>query len=219
MSRLSLVTALIFLSLSIVLVYPNSAKADELIPVGQQNQSALKQVDPRSLALEAYLDYQGSPLKDYTDEIISLSDQYGLDWKLIPAIAAAESRFGENVPHGKNGTPTSYNAWGWGVYGGNSVYFPSWSDGIKTVAFGLKTQFIDNGMTNPYLMNAHYSSDPNWADNVTYYLTDLDNFQKDWLNKYIGDINSYNQNVAQINMHSELNFQILPVSGLSMPAM
>lgn len=219
MSRLSLMTALIFLSVFSFLVYPVTAKADELIPIAGQNQSALKQVDPRSLALQAYLDYQGSPLKDYTDEIVSVSDQYGLDWKLIPAIAAAESRFGLDIPHGKDGVPTSYNAWGWGVFGGNSVYFSSWSDGIKTVAFGLKTQFIDNGMTNPYLMNAHYSSDPNWASNVSYYLTDLDNFQKNWLDKYIGDINSYNQNVAQINMHSQLNFQILPLSGLSMPAL
>lgn len=216
MSRFSLIVALIS-GVLVFLISPIKVSADTLVPVAT-GRPMLKQVDPRSLALQSYLDFQGSPLKDYTDEIISVSDQYGIDWKLIPAIAGAESRFGLEIPHGRDGLPTSYNAWGWGVFGGNSVYFASWSDAIKSVAWGLKTQFIDNGMTNPYLMNIHYSSDPNWADNVTYYLTDLDNFQKGWLHKYLGDINSYNQSVAAVNMHSQLDFRILPLSGLSIPA-
>jgi hypothetical protein len=90
-----------------------------------------------------------------------------------PAIAGVESTFGKAIPGG-------YNAWGWGVYGDQAIYFSSWKNGINTVAEGLKTRYVDKGLTDPYAMNKVYAASTAWGGHVAFFLNDLDQFAKEY---------------------------------------
>lgn len=79
-------------------------------------------------------------LEPYSHYIVEVSDKYGLDYRLIPAIAMKESRGGNAVKE------ISHNAWGW--ENGRTV-FPSWEAAIDTVARTLKTKYVDKGLVTP----------------------------------------------------------------------
>ena len=96
-----------------------------------------------------------------------------MDWKLVPAIAGVESTFGKRIPGG-------YNAYGWGVYGDNAIYFKSWKDGIYTLNKGLKENYINKGLTNPYAMNRVYAASPRWGGNVSYFIADIERFSQSY---------------------------------------
>lgn len=131
-----------------------------------------KKQDPRTQILSDYFAKYNSPLEPHAQDFIDAADQYGVDWKLVPAIAGVESTFGKHVPHG------TYNGWGWGVYGDQALGFKSWRDGIFTVTGGLKQNYINKGLTTPYAMNRVYAASPAWGWKVTFFINDLDKFAK-----------------------------------------
>lgn len=135
----------------------------------------IKQTDPRVLALESYFKKYNSPLKNEAANFVEAADKYDLDWKLVAAISGVESTFGKFTP-----APKSYNAWGWGVYGNQALYFASWKDGIYTVSEGLRTNYFNKGLTNPYAINRIYAASPTWGSHVSYFLTDIEEFNKDY---------------------------------------
>jgi len=75
--------------------------------------------DPKAIALENYLRRQDSPLHKHSDLIIELSKLYGVDYKMIIAIAGLESGYCE-INIGKN------NCWGFGSYS-----WPTLETGIR----------------------------------------------------------------------------------------
>lgn len=125
--------------------------------------------DPQAKILADYLAAHESPLQYHAQDFVNAAKAYGLDWKLLPAIAGVESTFGRFTPGG-------YNAWGWGVYGNQAVYFRSWKVGIYTVSRGLKEHYVDRGLTNPYSINRVYAKSPHWGGKVTYFMKDLEKF-------------------------------------------
>lgn len=149
----------------------------------------LKQADTRVMALTSYFEKYNSPLRDEAENFVEAADKYNLDWKLVAAISGVESTFGKFTP-----APKSYNAWGWGVYGNQALYFTSWKDGIYTVSKGLRTNYLDKGLTNPYTINRVYAASPAWGYHVSYFLADIEKFSKDYqdnLNKTTApDINT-----------------------------
>ena len=48
-----------------------------------------------------------APLADYAEKFVEVANKYGLDYRLLPAIATVESSGGKN-------NFRKYNAWGWG---------------------------------------------------------------------------------------------------------
>ena len=129
------------------------------------------EVDTRIQILSDYLSEYASPLQYHASDFVEAADRYGVDWKLVPSIAGVESTFGKHIPGG-------YNAWGWGVYGTQTIYFKSWRDGIFTVTEGLKKNYIDRGLTNPLRMNRMYAASPSWGWRVDYFMKDMDKFAK-----------------------------------------
>lgn len=129
-----------------------------------------KQMDKRAEILHAYLAKYNSPMQYQAQDFIDAADANGLDWKLLPAIAGVESTFGKFIPGG-------YNAWGWGVYGNQAIYFKSWREGMFTVSAGLRKNYINRGLTNPAAINRMYSTSSRWSTNVNYFLTDIEKFE------------------------------------------
>lgn len=149
--------------------FPRTVQQNEPRTISYEIQS--KRVDPRTQILTDYFAKYNSPLENHAQDFIDAADVYDVDWKLVPAIAGVESTFGKNIPGG-------YNAWGWGVYGNQALGFKTWRDGIFTVTGGLKKNYIDRGLTNPYAMNRIYATSPAWGGKVTYFMRDLENFAK-----------------------------------------
>ena len=66
--------------------------------------------DARSEIIREYLDAYNSPLMSYADFIVQTADKYGLDFRLLTAIAQKESGLCRVIPEGSN------NCWGWGIH-------------------------------------------------------------------------------------------------------
>lgn len=137
-----------------------------------------RELDPRAVILRDYLAQYNSPLQAHAQDFIEAADTYDVDWKLVPAIAGVESTFGKHIPGGHEPSFTSYNGWGWGIYGDNRLGFKSWRDGIFTVTKGLKEGYIDQGLTEPYAMNRKYAASKTWGQKVSYFMNDIDKFSK-----------------------------------------
>lgn len=145
-------------------------------------------VDKRPQILESYLAKFDSPAKVVAKDFIEAADTFGVDWKLLPSIAGTESTFCKFVPGGQDYKFSSFNCWGWGVYGDQAIYFKSWREGIFKVTQGLKENYINKGLTDPYKMNRAYATSPAWGWKVDYFMKDLDSFTK-----------SYSDQEAKIN--------------------
>lgn len=146
----------------------------------------VRTMDKRAEVLQAYLSKYNSPMKYQAQDFIDAADAYNMDWKLLPAIAGVESTFGKFIPGGNEQSFTSYNAWGWGVYGSQAIYFTSWREGMFTVAEGLNKNYFSRGLTDPYSINRMYSASSRWGTNVTYFLNDMERFEKQY-NSQLGN--------------------------------
>jgi len=127
--------------------------------------------DARIEIVKQYLESYNSPLTPFANEVIQVSDKYGLDYRLLPAIAQQESNLCKVIP------PESYNCWGWGIHSAGSLAFNSYSEGLDTVAKGLKTKYIDKGFVTVSEIMSKYnpiSPDGAWGKGVESFMQDME---------------------------------------------
>ena len=127
--------------------------------------------DARASNLKNFFRKHNSVLYDHADYIVQISDEYGFDYRLLPAIAMQESTLCRAIP------VDSHNCWGWGIYGNNVIRFSSYDEAIKTVAEGIKKEYLDKGLTTASkIMQKYTPSSPNgsWAYAVNKFLRDLE---------------------------------------------
>jgi beta-N-acetylglucosaminidase len=135
-------------------------------------QEAVK--DNRVEILERYLKKYNSPFAGSARTFVEEADKNNIDWKLVVSIAGVESYFGKHIPYNSN------NAWGWGVYGNNVQRFASWDEGITEISYELKTRYMDKwGAKDVYEIGSYYAADPRWANKVTHFMNDLEEFEKE----------------------------------------
>ena len=153
----------------LLLAFSTSNVAGEVSNTPETPKVEARQLDSRAKVLAEYFSKYNSPLEYQAQNFVDAADTYGVDWKLVPAIAGVESTFGKHIPG-------EYNAWGWGIYGDNRLGFNSWKHGIYTVTGGLKKGYIDKGLTDPYSMNRVYAASPTWGAKVSHFLGDIEGF-------------------------------------------
>lgn len=130
--------------------------------------------DRRANILGRFLETYNSPLAPYTHVFVEQADRYELDWKLVTAISGVESTFGHQIPN------NSYNAWGWGVYGTNVIYFTSFAEGIETISRGLRQDYMNrSGAQDVYQIGRIYAASPTWASRVTRLMEKIEAFAFD----------------------------------------
>lgn len=165
----------------LTLTFPVNAQAQIVDAQNTQEISVeARPIDKRAQIIKDYLALKNAPLEDSAQDFVDAADKYGIDWKLVVSISGVESGFGKHIPGGHDPLYTSYNGWGWGVYGDNSLGFKSWRDAIFTISEGLKKDYIDKGYTEPLVMNKKYASSPTWGVRVAYFMNDLEDFAKDY---------------------------------------
>lgn len=106
----------------------------------------------RVVALENYLHKKNSYLADYAQLIVDLSDQYGVDYRLLVAISGVESSYCQ-----VNFRP--YNCWGYGRF--------SWSspeDGIRGYMAEMNKGYFSQGRRTVETIAQKYNP---WPDNWT----------------------------------------------------
>jgi hypothetical protein len=122
--------------------------------------------DSRVANLKAFFRKYNSPLYDYAEKIVEVSDRYHFDYRLLPAIAMQESNLCRFIPH------NSYNCWGWGIYGDKVTRFSSYEEAIEVVAEGIKKNYLDKGLVTASQIMKKYtpSSQGSWAHGVNVFL-------------------------------------------------
>ena|SRR3989304_7178557 len=167
-NKLSFLVFLLFFSLFLPQTINASENASGSSASLQSNLS-LKGEDNRAKVLKRFLEKHNSPLAPYSNTFIEIADEYNLDWKLVASISGVESTFGKHIPY------NSYNGWGWGIYGDNTIYFSSWEEGIKTVSKGLRENYINKWKAeNVYEIGRIYAASPRWASNVMYFMEKIE---------------------------------------------
>lgn len=119
----------------------------ETLATGKVLGTSVESEDARALILAAFMNrYQkNSPMLPFVHDIIKAADTYGIDFRLVPAIAMCESNLGVRIP-----SKDSYNAWGIAVYTGEThgKKFTNWNHAIDWVSSYISTRFITKGITD-----------------------------------------------------------------------
>jgi hypothetical protein len=127
--------------------------------------------DARPELVKQYLKRYDSPLVYLSSFLVEKADQYGLDYRLIPAIAQQESNLCKIIP------PKTYNCWGWGIHSKGTLGFNSYEEAIDTVMSGIKSEYIDKGYDTPDTIWKKYtpsSPDGAWAKGVNQFMSDME---------------------------------------------
>lgn len=123
-------------------------------------------VDVRVKKVEKFLTRYNSPLTPYAAVFVASADKYGIDWRLVPAIAGVESTFGKHIP------PRSYNAYGWN---GGKYRFQSWEHSIDYVSRALGEKYYARGLNTPSKIGRVYAPpSTTWSGNVTKFINQLE---------------------------------------------
>jgi hypothetical protein len=126
--------------------------------------------DARPVILDQYLGRYNSPMTPYADFLFEMSEKYGLDYRLMVAIAQCESNLCKKAPAG------SYNCWG---FENGETKFSSWQQAIEQVAKTLKERYIDQGLVTPEQIMPKYAP-PSvekggpWAKCVNQFLQEIE---------------------------------------------
>ncbi len=122
--------------------------------------------DIRIANLKYFFRKYNSVLYDKADYFVQTADKYEFDYRLLPAIAMQESGLCKYIP------VNSHNCWGWGIYDGKVTRFDSYEDAIETISKGIKTYYIDKGLTTPEQIMRKYTppSNGSWAYGVNTFL-------------------------------------------------
>ena len=126
--------------------------------------------DARPILIRKYLEKYNSKLAPYADQIFKVSQKYGLDYRLITAIAQQESNLCKKEP--KN----CFNCWGVGIHSRGTMCFDSYPDAIEWVGKYLKEEYFDLGITTIEGVMAKYCplSSGSWAFGVRQFMSDIE---------------------------------------------
>lgn len=126
--------------------------------------------DARVEIIKQYLTKYNSPLLPLAELIVAVSDQYGLDYRLLVAVAQQESNLCKKAPLG------SYNCWGWGIHSRGTLGFQDYATAIQTVAKGIKEEYLDKGYNTVEQMMDKYTplSNGSWAAGVNQFLSEME---------------------------------------------
>lgn len=125
--------------------------------------------DARPEIVRQYLDRYSSPMVTHAPLLVETADKYGLDFRLITAIAQQESNLCKIIP------PGSYNCWGWGIHSEGTLGFDSFEEGIETVSKGLRDEYLGKGYVTVEQIMSKYTpmSSGSWANGVNQFMGEM----------------------------------------------
>jgi len=131
--------------------------------------------DTRIERLQRFLLRYQSPMAPYAAVFIVVADHYKLDWRLLPAIAGAESTFGKNTP-----SCAPYNFGGYRSYTSPCGYwrFVDYREAIviiaRTIATGERYHEFQRTSEVRDLARVYTESVEHWTGTVNYFLSEIE---------------------------------------------
>lgn len=132
----------------------------------------ISHADGRSKIIENFFKTYKAPLAASNNTFIAVADKYNLDWRLLPAIAMQESNGGKKL------IKSSYNPFGYGIYGDKVTKFSSWEEAIERVGRALREDYLNIGLKTPFQIMTKYtppslSKEGAWAKGVIAFMEEL----------------------------------------------
>lgn len=155
---------------SLVLSASDNKVAYAALPITQEITSAkIIQEDARVELVRQFFQRFGSPLLPFAQNVVEAADNYGMDFRYIPAIAMQES----TLCRGE--IPGTFNCWGFGIYGKKVTSFDNYAQAIDVVTRTLAKAYKAKGLETPAEIMSKYnpSNHNNWAQAVTGFMTEL----------------------------------------------
>ena len=121
------------------------------------------------MAIENVLKRYSSPMSNESGSFVKACIKYQIDCYLLPSIAGLESTFGKFI------WPQSHNAFGWAR---GYMMFDTWSEGIDTVAKGLRKGYLNKGALTIEDIGPIYSESQTWAIRVNYFKNQFEKEEK-----------------------------------------
>lgn len=161
---------IIILTIAYVLFNPQVIQA----PSTPQVMAAEVKTDYRIETLKNFLEKYHSNMASSAEVFIKEADKNNLDWRLLPAIAGAESTFGKFTP-----PCASYNPFGWTSTTSPCGYwrFENFDDAIRHVAQKISTNATYNNFRNTRqikdLSIPYNGGNENWIKTVNFFMNEL----------------------------------------------
>lgn len=135
-------------------------------------ETVLETGDGRAELVTRFLDRYNSPLTPHEawgQTLVAIADRYGIDFRLLPAIAMQESNLCKNIP------PGSYNCLGFGIHERGTLEFESFEANFDRAGRELKRFYIDQGRLTPEDIMRKYTpgSNGSWAESVNQWMTEM----------------------------------------------
>lgn len=148
----------------------------------ENNQTSFEttSVDVRAYKIEAVFDKFKCPLSGTGNYLVQKADEHQIPYWLVASVAFQESGCGKKTPK-VVGLEESYNAWGYGVWGGNVKTFESWQAGISAVSKYFDINFFSKGITDPCEIMKTYTppSKGSWCEGVKYFGELIEKFESE----------------------------------------
>lgn len=158
----------------VVFISAPASQAAENAPTGQVKgvETVLETGDGRAEIVARFLDRYNSPLSPHDEwgqKFVDVADKYGIDFRLLPAIAMQESNLCKSIPEG------SHNCLGFGIHERGTLEFESFEANFDRAARELKKFYIDQGRLTPEDIMQKYtpSSNGSWAASVNQWMTEM----------------------------------------------
>ena len=110
--------------------------------------------DARSTLIANFLERYHSPIQPYDyygTKLVEIADRYGLDFRLLPAIAMQESNLckvtNPNAPH---------NCLGFGIHSQGTLDFESYEAGFERAGRELRQNYVDQGLDTVALIETKW---------------------------------------------------------------
>jgi hypothetical protein len=136
-------------------------------------ESELTVDDARPYIIAQFLERYKSPLTPYDywgGVLTNIADKYGLDFRLLPAIAMQESNLCKKIPQ------DSFNCLGLGVHSRGTWKFESFEANFDKAAEILRKNYINQGLITPDEIQDKYTpgSNGSWEFSVNQFMDKLE---------------------------------------------
>ncbi len=133
--------------------------------------------DSRAQRINEVFKMYNCPLEGLGDVFVYEADKNNIPWWLVASVSFQESGCGKKTP--KVGGVESYNAWGWGVYGGMAFSFDNWVRGIETVSKYFNEKFYSKGIEDTCEIMKIYTppSNGSWCEGVNHFGELIQNYE------------------------------------------
>ncbi len=142
-----------------------------------KSQNEIRTKDSRAQKVDGILRAYDCPLEGLGSKFVEEADKYNIPWWLVASVSFKESSCGKYTPQvdGKD----SYNAWGWGVYGGKVSTFDNWARGIERVSKYFSDTFYTRGVTDLCEIMKTYTppSNGSWCEDVQHFSDQFQGYQ------------------------------------------